>query len=129
MAIPGSAVLGRLLATEIRTTRQLEFVMTARAKGLMPGAVDRRHVLPGSLTSFIVQFGINLGEMLGGAIVAEALFTRNGLGRLLLDSVNQRDYPTAQTLLLIAITVAVLVQIITETYLIWADPRVRAGKG
>ncbi|WP_327087165.1 ABC transporter permease [Nonomuraea sp. NBC_01738] len=127
LALPAGAVLGRLLATELRRTRQEEFVLTAVAKGVPPGRISRLHVLPGSLGPFVVEFGIGIGELLGGAVIAEELFARNGLGKLMLDSVQNRDYPMAQTLLMLAIAVAVLAQLGTEVVLTRLDPRIKLG--
>lgn len=126
IALPGSAVLGRLLATEIRKVRQEEFVLTAVAKGTSRRRITRAHVLPNSLTPFVVEYGIRLGDLLGGAVIAEALFARNGLGKLLLDAVANRDYPMAQTLLMLAITVAIVMQLVTDLSLLWLDPRARS---
>lgn len=124
VSLPGSAVLGRLLATEIRRTRQEEFILTAIAKGVPPRKIERQHVLPGSLTPFIVELGIAIGDLLGGAVIAEALFARNGLGKLLIDAVSTRDYPLAQTLMMMAITVAILAQLVSEAVLAKLDPRI-----
>lgn len=127
LALPAGAVLGRLLATEIRRVRQEEFVLTARAKGVPERRISRRHVLPGSLGPFVVEFGIGIGELLGGAVIAEELFARNGLGKLMLDAVQNRDYPMAQLLLMLAITIAVIAQLGTEVVLSRLDPRIRLG--
>ncbi|MFE4358329.1 ABC transporter permease [Kitasatospora sp. NPDC057518] len=130
LALPGAAVLARLLATELRRTRQEEFVLTAVAKGASSRRVLARHVLPNSLAPFCVEFGLHLGELLGGAVVAEQLFARHGLGQLLLDAINQRDYPVAQTLIMLAVAVAVLVQLGSELLVGRLDPRIaRAGTG
>ncbi|MFF7458874.1 ABC transporter permease [Kitasatospora sp. NPDC008115] len=130
LALPGSVVLARLLATELRRTRQEEFVLTAIAKGAPPRRILLRHVLPNSLAPFCVEFGLNLGELLGGAVVAEQLFARHGLGQLLLDAINQRDYPVAQTLIMLAVAVAVTVQLGSELLVGRLDPRIaRAGTG
>lgn len=127
ICLPPAAVLGRLLATEARKIRQEEFVLTAKAKGAAPGRITRRHVLPNSLSPFIVEYGIRLGDLIGGAVIAEALFARNGLGKLLLEAVSNRDYPLAQTLLMLAITLAVVLQLLTEVLLLWLDPRTRTA--
>lgn len=127
MALSGSTVLGRLLATEARRVRQEEFVLTAVAKGAPPRRVTRRHILPNSVSPFIVEYGIRIGDLIGGAVIAEVLFARHGLGKLLLDAVVYRDYPLAQTLLMLAIAVAITTQLLTELLLVWADPRTRTG--
>lgn len=127
IALPGCTVLGRLLATEARRVRQEEFVLTAIAKGAPQRRITRRHIVPNSIGPFIVDYGIRIGDLIGGAVIAEVLFARYGLGKLLLDAVSYRDYPLAQTLLMLAIAVAIITQLVTELILVWSDPRTRTG--
>jgi peptide/nickel transport system permease protein len=127
MAIPGAAVIARLMATEMRRAREQEFVLTAMAKGARARRITWRHVLPNSLGPAIIEFGIRVGHLLGGAIVAEAIFARSGLGSLLVQAVQMRDYRLAQVLLLMAIAAAILVQIVAEVVIARVDPRIRLG--
>jgi peptide/nickel transport system permease protein len=127
MAIPGAAVLARLLATEMRRAREQEYVQTAIAKGASPRRITWRHVVPNSLAPAVIELGLRVGHLLGGAVVAEAIFARPGLGSLLVQSVADRDYTLAQVLLLLGVTVAILAQLAAELSIGFIDPRVRAG--
>lgn len=127
MALPGAPVIARLLATEMRRARDQEFVLTALAKGAGPRRITWRHVVPNSVSPAVVELGIRVGHLLGGAIVAEAIFARAGLGSLLVQAVQGRDYRLAQVLLLMAIAVAVLAQLAAEVVIARVDPRIRLG--
>ncbi|AYY11816.1 ABC transporter permease [Actinobacteria bacterium YIM 96077] len=127
MALPTAPVLGRLLATEMRRTRDQEFVLTAQAKGASTRWITWRHVVPNSLGPAIVELGIRVGHLLGGVVVAEAIFARAGLGSLLVEAVQTRDYRLAQVLLLLGIAVMIAAQLATEVCMARLDPRIRLG--
>lgn len=127
LALPGAAVLARLLATEMRRAWTQDFVRTALAKGVSWQQITWRHVLPNSLGPAITELGIRVGHLLGGAIVAEAIFARAGLGSLLIQAVQSRDYRLAQVLLLLAIATAIVVRLIADLCIAAIDPRIRLG--
>lgn len=127
LALPVAPIIGNLLATEMAQSRDQEFVMTARAKGAPERRITWRHVVPNSLGSPIIELGIHISNLLGGAVVAEAIFRRNGLGTLLIQAVQSRDYELAQMLLLIAIAVAIVIQLMAELLIARIDPRIRLG--
>jgi peptide/nickel transport system permease protein len=129
MALPGAPVIARLLATEMRRIGEQEFVLTAIAKGAAARRIIWRHVVPNSLGPAIIELGIRIGQLLGGAVIAEAIFARPGLGSLLVQSVQNRDYPLAQVLLLLAIAAAIGTQLVAELAIARVDPRVRLGAG
>jgi len=114
VALPGSAVIARLLATEMRRTSEQEFVRTAVAKGARRSRVVLRHVLPNSLGPAAVELGIRVGEMFAGAVVVESLFARSGIGSLLVTAVQDRDYLLADDLLLLSVAFAIGMQLLTE---------------
>ncbi|MDQ7903682.1 ABC transporter permease [Phytohabitans sp. ZYX-F-186] len=126
LALPNAAVLARLLATDMRRSLQEEYVLTARAKGASRRRIVWRHALPASLNLYIVQLGINFGNLIGGALVVEAIFARAGIGGLLVDAVTTRDYPTAQAVLLLTVAAAILAQMVSEMVIARVDPRVKA---
>lgn len=125
LSLPQAAAIGRLLQTEMRRNRGEDFVDLAVAKGLTPAQVTRWHVLPTSWGTALVAIGLRLGELLAGAIVVEAIFARSGLGALAVASMQSRDYLVVQVLILMAVTVAAVIQILTEVMLAWLDPRIR----
>ena len=128
MALPSAPVVARLLATEMRRAREQEFVLTALAKGASQRRITWRHVVPNSIGPAMVEVGIRVGHLLGGAIVAEAIFARAGLGNLLITAVQSRDYRLAQALLMLAVAAAIVAQLAAELVIAKNDPRVRLGK-
>ncbi|MFI6515777.1 ABC transporter permease [Spirillospora sp. NPDC050679] len=125
LALPAAAVIARFLAASVRRVREEDFVQTAVAKGLPPRRVLLRHVLPNALPPVVTVLGIQLGQLLGGAIVVEAIFAWPGVGQLLLQGVLGRDYLLVQDLLLLAVAVFVLLQTLTDLAQAALDPRRR----
>jgi peptide/nickel transport system permease protein len=129
LALPAGAVLARFLAASLRRSGQEDYVRTGRAKGLTKRRLLTRHTLPGALPPVITVLGIQIGQLLGGAIVVEAVFAWPGVGQLLLQAVLGRDYLLVQDLLLFAVAVFVVLQTATDLVQAGLDPRVRIGGG
>lgn len=125
LALPQAAAMARLIQTAMRQAYAEEYVQTAVAKGASRRRITVRHVLRNSLATALVSLGIRLGDLLGGAIVIEAVFARNGLGSLAVTSSGHRDYLVVQALVLLAVGTAVLLQLLTEVGLSLLDPRIR----
>jgi peptide/nickel transport system permease protein len=103
----------------------MEFVKTARAKGLTRRTVLYRHVIRNALIPTIAIVGVNMGFLLGGAVVIESVFGLPGVGYLLIDGINHRDYPLVQAGALVLAMVFVLVNFATDLAYSVADPRIR----
>jgi ABC-type dipeptide/oligopeptide/nickel transport system permease component len=101
------------------------FVQFARAKGLSEGAILVRHVLPNAAIPIVTVIGLQVGYMLGGAIVVETIFTLPGLGRMTLDAVLERNYPVVQSGLLVVGAMFMVVNLITDVLYGLIDPRLR----
>lgn len=125
LALPQAAVVARLVATSMTTVRGEDFVDLAIAKGVPTRVITRRHVLRNSFGTAVVAIGLRFGELLGGAIITEAIFARNGLGQLAVASVQSRDYLVLQVLILGAVLIAVALQLLSEIALAALDPRIR----
>lgn len=125
LAIPQGALVARLLQTTMTTMRNEDFVDLARAKGVPERQIMRRHVLRNSWGPAVVAIGLRVGDLLAGAIVVEAIFARNGLGTLAVNSVQSRDYFVLQALILGAVLIAVFIQLLSEIMLAALDPRIR----
>ncbi|MCA9543323.1 MAG: ABC transporter permease, partial [Myxococcales bacterium] len=120
-----SAKLTRMIRASVLEVIGDDHVVTARAKGLSEGRILVRHVLRNALIPVITVMGLQFGALLTGAIITEKVFARPGVGTLLLDAIQQRDYPTVQgTVLLIACTY-VLVNLAVDLLYAAVDPRVR----
>jgi len=120
-----SAVFGRFIRSSVLETLFQDYVRTARGKGLPQGLVIRRHVLKNALIPVVTVFGINVGGLLGGAVITESVFDWPGVGRLLIQSISTRDYNVVQALILMAATVYMLVNLATDLVYGVLDPRIR----
>lgn len=119
------ALLARMTRSAVLEVLAQDYVRTARAKGLAARVIVVKHVLKNALVPVITVIGVDLAYLLGGVVVIEAVFSRPGLGGLLLKSILNRDYPQIQGTLLVLITIAVLVNAIVDIAYTLIDPRVR----
>jgi len=118
-------LVARITRSTLLSVLSNDYVRTARAKGLAPPAVILNHALRNALIPVLTVIGLNVGTLLGGAVVAEAIFTRPGLGRLALDAINARDYPVIQGVMILSVVLVVLLNLVTDLLYSVADPRVR----
>jgi peptide/nickel transport system permease protein len=122
-----TAVQMRHMRSSLLEVLQQEYVSTARAKGLGPQAVVLGHALRNAMLPVVTILGLEMGSVIGGVVVLETIFSIPGMGRLIVDSILFRDYPTVQALvLLLAVTVLVANLVADLTYGV-LDPRVRHG--
>jgi ABC-type dipeptide/oligopeptide/nickel transport system permease component len=127
LGLISAAVQARLVRSGMLGVLRQEYVMTARAKGLTPRVVILRHALKNALIPTITMFGLELGALLGGAVVTETIFSRPGLGRLAVDSILSRDFPVVQGTVLFAAVAYVLVNLFVDISYAVVDPRIRYG--
>jgi len=128
-----SLVLGYVLAgTTMRMTRSAvldvigeDFVRTARAKGLAERVVIIRHVVRNALIPVITLFGNQFAFLIGGSVVVELVFGINGLGKLIFDSINMRDYSQIMGNTLFVGSLIVLINLLVDISYAWVDPRIR----
>jgi peptide/nickel transport system permease protein len=113
-----------VLRTELEATLREDFVLVARAKGLSKSYILRRHVLRLSLGSLVTVFGLSLGRLLGGAVIAETFFAVPGLGAAAVSAVSQKDMATLQGIVALAVVVYVVVFILVDLAYAWVDPRI-----
>ncbi|MHB1497949.1 MAG: ABC transporter permease [Acidimicrobiales bacterium] len=125
LALAGSGLLVRLVRNSMLDVMGQEFVTALRAKGLPEYQVLVRHVLRNALVPAVTVLGVQIGALLAGAVVTETVFTRQGLGSMLVQAVQNKDYPTVQALVLIIATVYVIVNILVDISYAYLDPRVR----
>lgn len=125
LAVSRAAVLGRLTRAAVLDIVQKNFVQYARAKGLAEPAILFRHVLPNAAIPIVTVLGLQIGYMLGGAIVVEMIFTLPGVGRMTLDAVLERNYPVVQSTVLVIGAMFMAVNLLTDIVYGLIDPRVR----
>ncbi|MEU4226699.1 ABC transporter permease [Nonomuraea sp. NPDC026600] len=128
LALPSAAVVARLLQAEMLAVKNEDYVDLALSKGASATRITLRHVLRNSVGTAIVAVGLQIGNLLAGAVIIEAIFNRNGLGQLAVSSVQTRDFTVLQVLILAVVFVAVLCQILTEVVLAGLDPRIKLGE-
>ena len=124
LAFSFSAVVMRNLRTSILQVIEAEYVDFARAKGLRSRVILARHVLRNALIATVTLVGLQIGSLLGGAVITESVFAVPGVGRLMVDSIFARDYPVIQALTLTLAVLVSLAFLITDTVQMWLDPRV-----
>lgn len=124
-----SGPLTRYLRSSILQTLSLEHVVVARAKGLSGQQVLNRHILRNSFIPFITVLGIQLGYLIGGAVVVESVFTLPGIGALAVSAIGNRDYPLIQGITLVIAAGFVLINLVVDLLYAVLDPRIRVGRG
>ena len=125
LGLISAAVLARLVRSGMLAVLRQEYVVTARAKGLAPRVVVLRHALKNALIPTITMLGLQLGALLGGAVVTETIFSRPGVGRLAVDAILSRDFPLVQGTVLFTAVAYVLVNLLVDISYAAVDPRVR----
>jgi len=122
-----AAVVTRTLRSSLLETLSEDYVRTARAKGLSEKLVIRRHALKNGLIPVVTILGLQLGTLIGGAVITEYVFALPGVGRLVVDSIFARDYPLVQGVILLIAIGFVLSNLIVDVVYGWLDPRIRYG--
>jgi peptide/nickel transport system permease protein len=125
LAIGLAAVLVRQMRSALIQSLGEDYIRTARAKGLAQSAVIGKHALRNSLTAVVTVVGLQLGALISGVVVTEEIFVVPGIGKLTLDSVFNRDYPTLQAVVLITASAYIVVNLITDLVYSALNPRVR----
>jgi peptide/nickel transport system permease protein len=120
-----SAVATRMTRSTILEVLREDYIRTARAKGLWEKAVLVRHALKNALLPIITVIGLEFAFLVGGLVVTEQVFNLNGIGKLLVEAISQRDYTMVQSLVLLTSFVFVFVNFITDLVNAWLDPRIR----
>ena len=125
LAIPAAAVYQRLLRTDLITTLQEDFILTARAKGVSRRSILFKHALRPSLFSFVTVFAITTGALIGGALVVESIFLIPGLGRAIVEAVLREDFPVVLAIVMLVSAIFVFLNLIIDLIYSLIDPRVR----
>jgi ABC-type dipeptide/oligopeptide/nickel transport system permease component len=118
------AILTRLVRSGMLEVLRQDYVRTARAKGLTRGIVLVRHTLRNALIPVVTVASIQLGTMLGGAVVVESVFARDGVGRMLVNGILQKDFPAVQGAVLIVAIAYSAVNLVADISYGWIDPRI-----
>jgi peptide/nickel transport system permease protein len=120
-----TAVVFRMVRTTVLEITTRDWVRTANAKGLSPGQTMRRHVVRNALGPVVTVVGLNMGYLLGGTVLVEYVFNWPGLSSMLVQAVEQRDYPIVQGIVLVISTLFVLLNLLIDILYGVLDPRVQ----
>jgi peptide/nickel transport system permease protein len=130
--LPALTVGYRYAAVSMRMTRSAmlevlreDYIRTARAKGLLEKIVINRHALKNALLPVVTVIGIEFAFLIGGLVVTEQVFNLNGIGRLMVQAVQNQDYTLTQALVMLVVTIAILSNLAVDMLYAWLDPRIR----
>jgi peptide/nickel transport system permease protein len=119
-----AAIYTRVMRSSMLEVAQLDFVRTARAKGLSRGKVTVAHVLRNALLPVVTILGVQMGTILAGSVVIESVFSWPGVGSLLFDSVSSRNYPVVLGIMVLGSLVVIVANIVVDLVYMWLDPRI-----
>lgn len=125
LGFSAAAIIARLVRSSMLEVLRQEYMTTARAKGLRTRSVVLRHGLKNALIPVVTIIGLQIGNLLGGAVVIETVFARQGIGRLAIDAILAKDFPVIQGVVLFAAVVYVSVNLLVDLLYSVIDPRIR----
>ncbi|MBI5074083.1 MAG: ABC transporter permease [Nitrospirae bacterium] len=125
LSLPALAALVRVTRITVVDVMDLQFIRTAKAKGLTETSINRIHIMKNALIPVITVIGLEFGSYLNGAVLTETIFGWDGMGRFAMEGIIKRDYPVIMGCLLIGTIVFVLVNLIVDIVYHSVDPRVR----
>src|SRR3954451_4828038 len=124
LAAPNAALILRLTRASMLDVAREDYVRTARAKGIRPWQVVRRHILRNALLTVVSAFGFTFAALLSEAVVTETVFALPGIGRLVVQSILRRDYPVIQGVILVIVVAYLVINLIVDLSYRLLDPRV-----
>jgi len=128
LAFYSCSVFARFTRSALIDALGSDYVRTARAKGLAERVVLFKHVLRNALIPIVTVMGISFGQLLGGAVITESVFSWPGMGRLLVSGIMNKDYSVVQGVLLITVTLFMLVTLCVDILYAYLDPRIKLAK-
>ncbi|MDX2004965.1 MAG: ABC transporter permease [Meiothermus sp.] len=127
LALGPIAIVTRLTRGSMLEVLALDYVRTARSKGLSERAVIYRHALRNAFLPILTVLGLQFGTLLGGAVITESIYAWPGLGRLVVGAINQRDYPVVQGTVIVVALLVSLVNLLIDLSYAFVNPRIRYG--
>jgi peptide/nickel transport system permease protein len=123
--VSGGAGIMRLLRSQMLEVLRMDYIRTARAKGLASNAVILQHALKNAMIPVLTVMGLTIGGIIGGQIILENMFAIRGVGQYLFYTITNRDFPPFQGTVIIIALVVVSVNLIVDLLYAWLDPRIR----
>jgi peptide/nickel transport system permease protein len=125
LGVNSAAIIARLLRSSLLEVLNQDYVRTARAKGLKEQAIIFRHALKNASIPVVTIVGLQIGVLLGGAIVTEYVFSYPGLGRLILEGISKRDFPVVQASVVLIAFIVAGINLLVDLLYVFLDPRIR----
>ena len=119
------AIIARMTRSSLLDVLGLDYIRTARAKGLSERLVILRHGLRNALLPVVTVIGLSLGGLLSGAVLTETIFNLAGVGRTLVDAITGRDYPVIQGMTLVTAVMYLVINLVVDVSYAYLDPRIR----
>ncbi len=125
LAAFSTAIITRLLRSSMIEVLQTDYIRTARSKGLRPRTVIFRHALRNAAIPTLTVVGLQVGALLGGAVITEEVFAYPGVGRLAVQAIAQRDFAVVQAFVIFSAVLIVSINLLIDAVYVWLDPRLR----
>jgi peptide/nickel transport system permease protein len=119
------AIITRITRASVIEVANEDYVRTARAKGLTEGRVNRRHIMRNAWLPVVTVVGLEVGSLLGGAVITETIFAWNGVGRWVVQAIQNRDYFVVQSSIMIFAFIFVIVNLLVDVGYVYVNPRIR----
>ncbi|HLU82349.1 MAG TPA: ABC transporter permease, partial [Trueperaceae bacterium] len=127
LGFSGVAIIARITRSSVLEVIHADFVRTAHSKGLKPITVVSKHTLRNSMASVMTVAGLQFGALLGGSVVVETVFGRQGIGFLTVSGIQRADFPLVQSTVMLAALAFVVVNLLVDLTYSFLDPRIRYG--
>lgn len=127
LGLPAAAAIARVARSAMLDVLGAGYIATAKAKGLHRRAIYGKHALRNALVSTMNLVGVYFGYLVTGTVVVETVFARRGLGRMVIDGILQRDFPTVQAVILLGAVAFMLINLAVDVVCAWLDPRISYG--
>jgi len=125
LGVSSMAIVARMTRSSMLEVLSQDYIRTARAKGLMDKSVVLKHAFRNALVPVVTIIGLQFGQLMAGAVLTERVFTWPGIGRLLVDSIDARDYPVVQGAVLLIAVSFIFINIVVDIVYAIIDPRIR----
>lgn len=119
------ALVTRLLRSSLIEVLESDYIRTARAKGLLPFTVIAKHAFRNSMLPVVTVVGLEIGSLLGGSVVTETVFAWPGVGQLLVQAINFRDFPLVQAIIILLACAFVFINLVVDILYVFIDPRIQ----
>ncbi len=127
LSIGTAVVVANFLARSLEEVMRSEYITAAVARGMSKNRIVMKHALKNAMIPVVTVAMLQLGIMLGGAVVTESVFGIPGLGRLIVEAISSRDYPVIQASILLVVVIFLVLNFFTDLMYSWLDPRIRLG--